>query len=612
MTGRAEPPGALGAFAELKALAAAAIAFGRWRLAGLAALVLAVSVIEGLGLALLAPLTALVFAADAAPSGLAAASEPVFTALGLESRASRFAALGAAYGVLLTLRAAAISLKETRLAAFQFDFIRSVRLEVYAALAEAPWTTLAGLDRSEVLSALSEHLNRTQTGIAFLFRAGLAIVHLTVLLFVAFALSPIISALLLVIAGLVAMLAATGLGASRTLGQAAAAAARRLMFESGAFLSGLKAAKASGRERAFIDRFERTASRARAVAVDFVGQQVRLRRRIELTVAAGAGAVLLLGAAGGWAAPETLVAVAALFARAAPQFQQIAAGLQTAVNAAPAYAAARRIRDAVAASTPAPADPVPAPPRGVITFDNAAVAFEPEASPAVAIGSLSLPARGLVVVTGPSGAGKSTFAEVLAGLRPLSEEQMRVGRTPLSPAALAAWRRTLAFLPQEPFLFNASVRENIAWPDADLEADRAWAALARAGASGIVSALPQGLDHRVGEGGLRLSGGERQRLCLARLFNQEASLFILDEPTAQLDAASEAEILAELERLAEKALVVLISHSREIRAGAGRRIEIVDGELSWAGRRSQSTPKRTSCRSAASSPTTPTRSARDR
>lgn len=579
MTGPAERPGAGGAggaLTDLKALGAATVAFGRWRLAGLVALVLVVSVIEGLGLALLAPLAALIFATDAAPSGLTAVSEPVFNALGLDNRASRFGAIGAVYAVLLGVRAAVIGLKETRLAAFQLGFIKSVRMEVYTALAQAPWPVLSRLDRSEVLSALTEHLNRTQSGIAFLFRAVLSGVQLTVLLVLAFALSPLVSALLLLIAGLVAAISATGLGASRDLGQAAAGAARRMMFESGAFLSGLKAAKASGREGAFIARFDRTADEARAVSVGFVRQQVRLRRLVEVTVAAGAGAVLMLGAAGGLAAPETLVAVAAVFARAAPQLQLIATGLQTAVNAAPAYGAARRILDTVNATAPAQAVAHDAAPRGPITFKEAAIAFEDGGAPAVQIESLTLPERGLVLVTGASGAGKSTFAEALAGLRPINAGQMMAGATPLGG-------RTLAFLPQEPFLFNASVRDNIAWPDDHLGDDRAWAALARAGAGGIVAALPQGLDHRLGEAGLRLSGGERQRICLARLFNQDAAVFILDEPTANLDPASEARVLGELERLAEQALVVLISHSREIKAASGRRIDVTDGRVRWAG-----------------------------
>ena len=583
MTGAVDRTGRRAALADLKALAAAAVAFGRWRLAGLVALVLAVSVIEGLGLALLAPLAALIFAAEAAPSGVTALTEPVFDALGLDSRASRFAVIGAAFAVLLALRAAAIGVKETRLAAFQLDFIKAVRVDVYAALAAAPWPVLSRLDRSEVLSALTEHLNRTQSGIAFLFRAVLSLVQLSVLLIVAFALSPAISALLLLVALAVAALGATGLGASRNLGQAAAGAARRMMFESSAFLSGLKSTKASGREDAFIARFENTAAQARDVSVGFVRQQVRMRRLVEFTVAAGAGAVLMLGAAGDLAGPETLVAVAALFARAAPQFQLIATGLQTAVNAAPAYGAALGIRETVRAAAPSEADPDQEPPSGAITFTDAAIAFEDdgEGPPTVRLGSLTLPERGLVIVTGVSGAGKSAFAEVLTGLRPVSAGRMSVGGEELGPARLAAWRRTLAFLPQEPFLFNASVRANIAWPDTDLDDEEAWAALSRAGAGEIVAALPNGLDHLLGEAGLRLSGGERQRLCLARLFRQDARVFVLDEPTAHLDAQSEAQLMTELERLAEQALVVLISHSPEITAAARRRIEVADGAARW-------------------------------
>ena len=577
--------GVAAALSELAALTAAVVRFGRWRLAGLIVLVMAVSVIEGFGLALLAPLAAVVFATEASPSGLIAASEAVFDRLGLDTQAERLWSIGAVYAGLLTLRAVAIAVKETRVTAFQLDFIKTTRVDVYGALAAAPWPVLARLDRSEVLSALSEHLNRAQSGVGFLFRAALSGVQLIVLLLVAFALSPPTTALLLGLGAAVAAIAAARLAASRDLGAAASETARRMMVETGAFLSGLKAAKAAGREPAFVDRFARSASQARQVALRFVIQQVSLRRIIEFAVAVGAGVVLVTGATRGWAEPEVLVAVAALFARAAPQFQQIAGGLQMAVNAAPAYTAAQRIRRRLAVGAPAPVPADGPSPSGPVTFARVEVAFDDgeDAPAALRVDDLTLPQTGLVVVTGPSGAGKSTFAETLTGLRAPRAGEIKVGGETPSPARLGAWRRAIAFLPQEPFLFNASVRENIAWPAETMSDDAVWAALSRVGATDIVAGLPSGLDHPLGEAGLRLSGGERQRLCLARLLSQDARVYVLDEPTANLDAKSEAAILSELERLSQGALVVLISHSADVKAKISARIDVVDGVAQWAG-----------------------------
>ena len=156
-----------------------------------------------------------------------------------------------------------------------------------------------------------------------------------------------------------------------------------------------------------------------------------------------------------------------------------------------------------------------------------------------------------------------------------------MGEEVLTPARLAAWRRAIAFLPQEPFLFNSSVRQNIAWPAGDISEEEAWSALARAGAKDIVAGLERGLEHKLGEAGLRLSGGERQRICLARLFTQDAALFILDEPTAHLDTASEAAILNELRSLARTALVIVISHSQDMTAYVDQWLEVDGGVPRW-------------------------------
>lgn len=185
--------------------------------------------------------------------------------------------------------------------------------------------------------------------------------------------------------------------------------------------------------------------------------------------------------------------------------------------------------------------------------------------PAFAPVSLHLPAGSHLALRGPSGSGKSSLLHVLGGHLDYAGSLLVGGieRRDLSAASLA---RRVASLPQHPRLLAASVRDNLRLgdPDAD-DARLIWAAQA-VGLWGVLGALPGGLDAPLGEGGTELSGGETARLALARALLSGAELILLDELTAHLDPASEAEVLAVLERAFAGKTVILATH-RGVPAG---------------------------------------------
>jgi ATP-binding cassette subfamily C protein CydD len=182
-----------------------------------------------------------------------------------------------------------------------------------------------------------------------------------------------------------------------------------------------------------------------------------------------------------------------------------------------------------------------------------------------------------LVLAGPSGAGKSTVIEMLLGfIRPDS------GRVLLNGADIAdvvpqALSRFTAWIGQRPVLFAGTIRDNIrfARPEAtDAEVD---AAALAAQVDAFARDLPDGLDTQVGEGGYGLSGGQAQRVAIARAYLKDAPLLLLDEPTAHLDPATEADVLESLKRLAIGRTVILASHAAAARAFGGRRLDIAGG-----------------------------------
>jgi ATP-binding cassette subfamily C protein CydD len=144
------------------------------------------------------------------------------------------------------------------------------------------------------------------------------------------------------------------------------------------------------------------------------------------------------------------------------------------------------------------------------------------------------------------------------------------------PQALA---RLTAWIGQKPVLFAASIRENIHFARPEASANEVAEAVRMASMDGFLAELPLGIDTIVGEGGYGLSGGQAQRIAIARAFLKNAPLLLLDEPTAHLDPATEAEVFESLRRLTVGRTVIMASHSAQAHLLNGRRLNIAAGRL---------------------------------
>jgi ATP-binding cassette subfamily B protein/subfamily B ATP-binding cassette protein MsbA len=174
--------------------------------------------------------------------------------------------------------------------------------------------------------------------------------------------------------------------------------------------------------------------------------------------------------------------------------------------------------------------------------------------------SLEVPAGQMLAVVGPTGAGKSTLVSLIPRFFDPGSGRVMIDGQDLRHARLRDVRAAVSIVLQEPFLLPLSVAENIAYgrPGATrAEVERAAVA---ANADAFVRALPQGYDTVIGERGATLSGGERQRLAIARAILKDAPILILDEPTASLDAATEASVMDALARLTAGRTTLVIAH----------------------------------------------------
>ncbi len=173
---------------------------------------------------------------------------------------------------------------------------------------------------------------------------------------------------------------------------------------------------------------------------------------------------------------------------------------------------------------------------------------------------LDLPPLSRTALVGPSGAGKTTAVRLLLGFTAPDAGTVLVDGVPLADLDPDAWRARVAYVPERPWLLPGTVADNVRLGRPGATDAEVADALARAGLSALVAGLPQGAATPLGEDAARLSGGERVRLALARAFVKDAAVLVLDEPTGQLDAATEAGVLAALDDLARGRTVVTVTH----------------------------------------------------
>jgi ATP-binding cassette, subfamily C, bacterial CydD len=233
--------------------------------------------------------------------------------------------------------------------------------------------------------------------------------------------------------------------------------------------------------------------------------------------------------------------------------------------------------DTPGAAPPGGARLPPSPRRTAVRLEQ--VTFAYPARPALVLDrfDLDLAPGETVALVGESGAGKSTVASLLLGLLEPTGGRISVGGADLRSCSMDAWRRLVAWTPQQPTLLRGTVADNIRLADPEASERMLRDAAARAGADDFIRALPLGYATTVGDGERSLSPGERRRIGLARAFLRDSPLVILDEPTADLDPESVAIVADAVRRLQRGRTMLLIAHRPELVQSADRIVRLVDG-----------------------------------
>ena len=197
--------------------------------------------------------------------------------------------------------------------------------------------------------------------------------------------------------------------------------------------------------------------------------------------------------------------------------------------------------------------------------------------------NLSIRAGETVALVGPSGAGKSTVCSLIPRFYKADEGEITIDGIDIRRMTQRSLRAQIGIVQQDVFLFNGTIRENIAYGRLGASEADILDAARRAHLEGMLAGLPDGLDTVIGERGLKLSGGQRQRLAIARMFLKNPPILILDEATSALDIETEKVIQQALEELAVNRTTLVIAHRLATIQGADRIVVVTEDGIAEQG-----------------------------
>lgn len=457
----------------------------------------------------------------------------------------------------IALRAVAILASQAAFVYAKYRFGHQLRIQLFSKFLRANENYLQAQQPGAMLNIMTTEIWRMSEGLRELAKV---ITHGSAII-VFFSLMLLMSPALMVIVapGTLAIIAAAFLitQRARRLGNRALAQNTVLSSRIQEGLGGLRTIRLFGREQHEFDRFEASAERVRRAffAMEFLNEvpQPLILLLFALFISA---LVLVTG-------PDqfvTLVVFLALMQRMQPHVTLFTTNRARVMNVGgPLDMVTSILKDESAAPLTSGALVAPRP-VDALRLRDVVYRYPTAEAPALRGVTLEIPVGKTTALVGASGAGKSTILSLLCRQIDPDQGSVSVDGVPLPQLDLDSWRRRIAVVPQEVYLFDATLRDNIAYGRLDASDEEVEAAARIAGAMDFVDALPDGFDTRLGDRGSRLSGGQRQRIALARAVVREPDLLILDEATNALDNLSERMVRDAIQRVSAGRTVVVVAH----------------------------------------------------
>ncbi|HYK73053.1 MAG TPA: ABC transporter ATP-binding protein [Pseudoneobacillus sp.] len=464
----------------------------------------------------------------------------------------------------------------------QQGFINHLKEDTYNALLNVRWEFYLKTRKSNLINSLTKDINRVAMGIKMFMLLATNLIFTLIQIGIAFWISIQISSLVLLCGLCLAFFSWRFVKQAKSLGKESTQLARKYLAGITDNLNGIKDIKTNTLEKSRLNWMKSLNRRMLTEQVNYVKLQSNSQVSYKTALGIIITSFIFFSVHFFSAQPAKLLMVILLFSRLWPRFVGIQSYLQQLAMTIPAFKVLLDLHNETKDSKDIEFGSNINEPLHInesIECKNVFFKYGDAPKPALHNVNLRIPVKQMTAIVGESGAGKSTLVDLLLGLHQPESGEILVDGTVITKEKQYAYKKSISFVPQDPFLFNATILENLLLMKPDAKKEEVWNALKFAAADQFVKRLPKGIHTRVGDRGINLSGGERQRLVLARALLKNPSVLILDEATSALDTENETKILEALERLKGTMTIIIIAHRSLSIQKADQVIELSEGEI---------------------------------
>jgi ABC-type multidrug transport system fused ATPase/permease subunit len=469
----------------------------------------------------------------------------------------------------------------------QQKFVRHLRLETYTNLLQSNWSFFVNHRKSDLINLLTSELTRVGFGTTLVLQLVASLIFTLIQIGIAFWLSPVMTIFVLTFGVILTLFSRKFIKRAKSLGGQTSQLSQNFLAGISDQMAGMKDIKSNSLEDSWLRWY-------RSLTQNLVNEQVeymKLRSSSQLFYKVASSVLIAvfvyLSVTIFQTKVEQLLLIFVIFSRLWPRFTGIQSNMEQIASAIPAFKAiiklqqeCIRTKEFYMENNPENKTYQPIEIKTHIECRNVSFRYnQNEQTYALKDINIHIPSRKMTAIVGRSGAGKSTLIDVIMGLIEPQTGEICIDGQPISNEKVYALRQSISYVPQDPFLFNGSIKDNLLMIDPNATEEQIWEALEFAASAEFVRKLPEGLDTLIGDRGIRLSGGERQRLVLARAILRKPSILILDEATSALDRENEAKIQEALERLQGRLTMIVIAHRMSTIRKADQVIVIDQGQI---------------------------------
>ncbi|MBO1512380.1 ABC transporter ATP-binding protein [Metabacillus bambusae] len=448
----------------------------------------------------------------------------------------------------------------------QHGFFRYLRIETYQSLLHANWNFFIKHRKSDLINLLTVEIARSSAGTHSFLQFIASLIFTFIQIGLAFWLSPNITIFVLLCGLVLIFLNRKFLKRSLELGNRNFILGKEYHAGITDQINGIKDIKSNTLEESRLEWFRKITKGMQDEQIEYFKMKTTSQMYYKVSSAVLIATFIFIAINMFNAQSGQLMLIIIIFSRLWPKVAGIQGSLEQIATTIPSFKAVKSLQDECKRAKEITlidnCEIIPMQISQEIECRNVFFRYLQNSSISYALENINIviPANKMTAVVGRSGAGKSTLIDILMGLNQPEKGQVLIDGKPLTSENLLSLRKAISYVPQDPFLFNNSIKENLNLVVPKATEEQIWEALEFSSAAEFVRKLPNGLDTLIGDRGIRLSGGERQRIVLARAILRNPSILVLDEATSALDTENEAKIQQAIDMLKGRMTIVVIAH----------------------------------------------------